>query len=208
MLEKCYTIENGQRLFDFKTCVHYLQFLGKQRYGASFQIDVADKITLHKILSYAVGATNTCQEYGIDLQKGILLLGPVGCGKTSLLTLMNEFVYQYQRYQVVSTREIATEFHKDGFEIIHKYGRRQKVLCLDDLGVEQNMKYYGTECNTIAEILLYRYDIHVNYGIVTHATTNLNAAELEKLYGNRVRSRLRSMFNLVSFPEGTCDKRK
>jgi hypothetical protein len=44
-------------------------------------------------------------------------------------------------------------------------------------------------------------------GTVTHATTNLNAGELEDLYGNRVRSRLRSMFNLIAFEKITSDKR-
>ena len=69
------------------------------------------------------------------------------------------------------------------------------------------MKYYGNECNTVAEILLQRYDLQIMEGTVTHATTNLNADELEELYGNRVRSRLRSMFNLIAFPASIKDKR-
>jgi DNA replication protein DnaC len=208
MLEKCYKIENNERLFNFKTCLQYIDYLGKKKFGTHFQIDLSDKETLFKLIAYSVGAVNACDKDSIDLKKGILLLGPVGCGKTTLMTLLNELVYPHQKYQVKSTREIASEFHQDGFQIIHKYGRRQKYLCLDDLGVEQNMKYYGNECNTVAEILLHRYDMHVNYGILTHATTNLNAEELEKIYGNRVRSRLRSMFNLITFPSSTKDKRK
>jgi DNA replication protein DnaC len=208
MLEKCYKIENNERLFDFKTCLHYLDHLGKKKFGSSFKIDLSDRETLLKLISYSVGALDSCEENFIDLEKGVLLIGPVGCGKTTIMTLLNEFVFPHQRYQVKSTRDIATEFHQDGFEIIHKYGRRQKAICLDDLGVEQNMKYYGNECNTIGEILLHRYDMHVNFGIVTHATTNLNAEELENLYGNRVRSRLRSMFNLIVFPGDVRDKRK
>lgn len=38
-------------------------------------------------------------------------------------------------------------------------------------------------------------------------TTNLNAEELERLYGDRVRSRLREMFNLISFPPEAKDRR-
>lgn len=208
MLEKCYRIENDQRVFDFKTCLQYLDFLGKKKYGTKFQVDLSDKETIFKLITYSVGAADDCINENIDLKKGILLLGPVGCGKTTIMTLLNEFVYPHQRYSVKSTRDIASEFNQDGFQVIHKYGRRQKILCLDDLGVEQNMKYYGNECNTIGEILLHRYDMHVNFEIVTHATTNLNAQELEKLYGNRVRSRLRSMFNLITFPASTKDKRK
>jgi hypothetical protein len=74
--------------------------------------------------------------------------------------------------------------------------------------VEHTTKHFGNECNTVAEILLQRYDLFANQGIVTHATTNLNADELEAIYGVRVRSRLRAMFNLISFPIDTCDKRK
>jgi DNA replication protein DnaC len=208
MLEKCYKIENNERLFDFKTCLNYLDHLGKKKYGSAFKIDLSDRDTLLKLISYSVGANDVCEENFIDLEKGVLLIGPVGCGKTTIMTLLNKFVYPHQRYLVKSTRDIANEFHQDGFEIINKYGRRQKAICLDDLGVEQNMKYFGNECNTIGEILLYRYDMFMNYGIVTHATTNLNAEELEKLYGNRVRSRLRSMFNLIVFHSDVKDKRK
>ncbi|WP_322348420.1 hypothetical protein [Marivirga arenosa] len=41
--------------------------------------------------------------------------------------------------------------------------------------------------------------------MITHATTNLIPTELENLYGNRVRSRMREMFNLIAFH--STDKR-
>lgn len=69
------------------------------------------------------------------------------------------------------------------------------------------MKYFGNECNTVTEILLQRYDLQIMERTVTHATTNLKASELEELYGNRVRSRLRSLFNLVAFEKRVGDKR-
>jgi predicted ATPase len=208
MLEKCYTIENDTRMYDFMTCIRYLNHLGRQHYGPNFSVKAEDKDLLHKLISYGISSEEQCENHGLDPKKGILLTGPVGCGKTSLMTLLPSFMYPFQKYQVKNTREIAAEFHKDGFETIQKYGLRQKPICLDDLGVEQNIKHFGNECNTIGEILLHRYDLFVNEGIVTHATTNLNADELEDIYGIRVRSRLRTMFNLVSFPEGTVDKRK
>lgn len=208
MLHKCYTISNGYRHFNFTTCIQFLNHLGKQKYGSKFSIRKEDLYLIHKLIAYAIGEEELCSNYGIDLDKGILLTGPVGCGKTSLISLLPQFMHAHQKYVVKNTRDIASEFHKEGFEIIHRYGRREKPFCIDDLGVEHNIKHFGNECNTIGEILLQRYDMHVNYGIVTHATTNLNADELEDIYGIRVRSRLRSMFNLVSFPEGTLDKRK
>jgi hypothetical protein len=43
--------------------------------------------------------------------------------------------------------------------------------------------------------------------VQTHITTNLSASEIENAYGNRVRSRMRAMLNLISFDKATPDKR-
>ena len=69
------------------------------------------------------------------------------------------------------------------------------------------MKHYGTDCNVMAEILLSRYDLFISHNMLTHITTNLSASEIEEVYGQRVRSRLREIINLVSFSEKTDDKR-
>ncbi len=50
-------------------------------------------------------------------------------------------------------------------------------------------------------------ELQVSQGIITHTTTNSNVDGLEGIYGIRVKSMLRSMFNLVAFPEWTQDKR-
>jgi DNA replication protein DnaC len=207
-LKTCYTITDNYRQFNFSKCLRYLTNLGRKKYGSTFTVHAEDRDVLHKLISYAISSEEQCKEHGLDLQKGILLTGSVGCGKTTLMTLLPEFMYPFQKYTVKNTREIAAQYHKEGYEIIHSLGRRKKPICLDDLGVEQNIKHFGNDCNTVGEILLHRYDMHVNYNIITHATTNLNADELEKIYGNRVRSRLREMFNLISFPESCKDKRK
>lgn len=44
--------------------------------------------------------------------------------------------------------------------------------------------------------------------IQTHITTNLSASEIETLYVNRVRSRLRELCNLITYDRQTIDKRK
>jgi hypothetical protein len=59
----------------------------------------------------------------------------------------------------------------------------------------------------MGEILLSRYDLFINKKIITHITTNLSASEIEAAYGNRVRSRLRQMLNLIAFNPITKDKR-
>ena len=87
-----------------------------------------------------------------------------------------------------------------------------KNYCFDDLGVELMGSHYANECHVMGEILLSRYELFSqpiqNRKVTTHLTTNLNAQELDKRYGNRVRSRMRTMFNLISFNENYIDKRQ
>lgn len=207
-MEKPYEIINKQRVFDFKKTLRYIQHIGKAKYGEDFKIHHSDIPTLHKLIIYMIHEEDLCKKYGIDLKKGILLTGPIGSGKTSIMTLLRIFLFKDDLYAIKSSRNIALEYQKDGVDVIHKYGKHYSPLFIDDLGVESNTKFYGNECNTIAEILLQRYELLINHRVITHATTNLNADELEELYGNRVRSRLRKMFNLISFPAETKDKRK
>ena len=60
----------------------------------------------------------------------------------------------------------------------------------------------------MGKVLLSRYDLFLKNNITTQATTNLNAQELEERYGNRVRSRLRQLFNLIAFKNTSIDKRR
>jgi hypothetical protein len=120
-------------------------------------------------------------------------------------------------YEIIPTRNIVFSFNASGFETLEQYNQ-SKNYCFDDLGVEPTGSHYGKDLNVLGEILLSRYDLftktsqglsqRLSQNIKTHITTNLNAQEIEKRYGNRVRSRLRAMFNLISFNQNSIDKRK
>lgn len=135
------------------------------------------------------------------------------------MLLMKHFNNQNQSLFIVkSCRDISFEFIKEGYDVVNRYTRQSffknghhetpKHFCFDDLGTENNLKYFGNECNIMAEILLSRYDLFISRKLVTHVTTNLSATEIEGLYGNRVRSPMRELFNLIAFENGVIDKRK
>ena len=208
MEKKHFQIIENQRIYDFDLTMTFLNNYGKSKFNSKFQILRSDTKILKLLMAYAIRDQEFCEANNIDLEKGILLIGKVGSGKTSLMDIFRILHYSEFRYSIFSTREIAKEFNIGGYEVLNKYGKMRKIVCFDDLGVEKNIKHFGNDCNTMAEILLSRYDLMKYEGIITHATTNLNADELEKMYGNRVRSRLREMFNLISFPESCMDKRK
>ena len=195
-----------------------IQTKGKEMFGEHFHIIPEDYEVVHKLLTWFLQNEKQAQQFGINLNKGILLTGPIGCGKTSLMSLMRVLVPQQQRFGIKSCREITFNFIKDGFDIIQRYSSyaynnttnppQPHTHCFDDLGAESTLKYYGNQCNVMGEILLSRYDHFINNHMITHATTNLSASELEDYYGNRVRSRMREMFNLIAFDSLAKDKRK
>ena len=209
--------EGGKELsrrIDYDHALLYLQSQGIKYFGSHFKIHEADIPLIKKLLCYFLKDETTASQLGVNLNKGILLTGPVGCGKTSLMFLMRFFLPFENRYILKSSRDISFEFIKDGYPIISKYSHQSfknnqsKTYCFDDLGTENSLKHFGNECNTMAEILLSRYDLFINRKLLTHITTNLSASEIESLYGNRVRSRMREKFNLVAFDKETKDKRK
>lgn len=193
--------------YDFKRILIYLDAKGKMMFGKNFKIYEEDEVVLYKLCIYFIRDFEACEELNIDPNKGILLSGPVGCGKTSLMKLLRHIVPHHKPYEVIPARNITFTFNNIGFKIIQEYGN-SNFYCFDDLGVETTGRHFGKDCNVMGEILLSRYDLFLQRKIRTHATTNLNAQELEEQYGNRVRSRMRQLFNLIAFDKESVDKRK
>ncbi|WP_026935020.1 ATP-binding protein [Christiangramia echinicola] len=193
--------------YDFPKILVYLNAKGKLLFGEKFKIYKKDKKVLLKLCSYFIRDKENCRKFGIDVDKGILLSGPVGCGKTSLMKLLHFLVPYQRKYVVMPCRNIVFAFNHLGYKTIEDYGE-SSFFCFDDMGVEPLGRHYGRDCNVIGEILLSRYELFLATKIKTHATTNLNAEELEERYGNRVRSRMRELFNLIAFDITAWDKRK
>ncbi len=202
--------------FPFDECLSVLEHSGKRFYGDHFRIVKEDHEIIFKLLVYFMRDEANAERLGISFRKGILLTGPIGCGKTSLMNLFRFITAAHNHHTMISCRKVSFEFIQEGYSIIQKYSDQSyrhnnqewepKTYCFDDLGAEDTLKYFGNECNVMAEILLSRYDFFVSQGMLTHITTNLNSSEMDELYGNRVRSRMREMLNLVHYEKGS-DKR-
>ena len=210
-ISDCFNIQNKQKIYNFYKCLDYIEYHGKLLYGQAFKVCEEDKHTIYKLIIYMIKDEETAIKQQINFSKGILLSGPIGCGKTSLMHLIKPFCAS--DYKIKTCREISFEFAKNGYEAINIFTQKQNFqskltgYCFDDLGTEQQIKHFGNDCNVMAEILISRYEHFVENKSVTHITTNLSATEIEKVYGNRLRSRMRSMFNLITFSPSSADKR-
>jgi hypothetical protein len=193
--------------YDFERILSYLNAKGKLLFGKHFKIYEEDRKILFKLCNYLIKDRDNCRKHKIDPDKGLLLVGPVGCGKTSLMRLAKHIVPLQRPYTVIPSRNIVFGFNHLGFKTIEDYGDNG-FYCFDDLGAEPTGTHYGKDCNVMGEVLLSRHDLFLRTRIRTHATTNLNAAELEERYGSRVRSRMRELFNLIAFDRDAPDKRK
>lgn len=210
------TITTIRGLYDYPACWRYIEKKGQIIYGPKFRLHPEDGEVVAKLLIWALQDPEAALMRNLDLRKGVMLTGPVGCGKTSLMHLLRHIMSPTGRYLVKPCREIAIEFATDGYPVITRYSKQSfhpgtgtpVAICFDDLGPEPAVQYFGNPCNTIAEILLSRYDYFVSHHMITHITTNLNSHEIEERYGNRVRSRMRELFNLISFTAAAVDKRK
>ncbi len=193
-------------LSDEPKILNYLNAKGKLLFGKDFKIYEEDKGIIFKLSNYFIRDFENCKKEGLDPNKGILLSGPVGSGKTTLMKLLS-IVPHRRPYEIIPARNITFAFNHIGYRIIEDYGDGH-FYCFDDLGVEPMGRHFGKDCNVLGEIILSRHELYLQCKIPTHATTNLNAVELEERYGERVRSRMRQMFNLIAFESRTNDKRK
>lgn len=142
------------------------------------------------------------------LGKGILLGGPVGNGKTTLMRLFA--INQRQVFMLKSAADVSNRWLTDGEEAITDCYELKRLavndadnfyhpfagLCLDDCGTEDVKNHFGNRVNVIGQIIEARYYNNAT-GPFFHFTTNLNAEQMKEFYGQRVMSRLRETMNVI-----------
>jgi hypothetical protein len=199
-----------------------------------FIIDHSNRPVLRALMLYFLNDPEfESLDPSYSLSKGILLRGGVGLGKTLSLKLFADIRSREYKPQICTAAElkqygwpdrfyfpsgftlkqfnacqfVQREFIRGGYEAINPF-LMSKEMIFDDLGSEnQNAMNYGNKVNIMEEVLTERYELFINQGIRTHITTNIvNADEIQRLYGERIRSRMREMFNTISV-EGE-DRRK
>lgn len=164
-------------------------------------IENSNQQNYFKALSYFLSGDPLLEhEMGFSSKKGLLILGESGLGKTETLKAVKSNPVNPLR--MVSMIEVAAYVRETGSCDLPL----DRIIVLDDVGCEPvPIKHYGTDIRWFADFIEDRYINQESYSNLI-ITTNYGGDQIQELYGYRVRSRLREMFNVIEL-KGT-DLRK
>ena len=227
--DKTVTAAYWQRVREVGSKVPQLTWQQMEQFVAyKFVTETGKKLRLTKynrkifrLLCKYFTASPAFEQPGFSLQKGLLLMGPVGCGKTTMLRMFRDNQYacftvksclqiseSYLSYDSNTKRDIL-EYHSNLLKNpvnTNVFRKSELGTCFDDLGIEDVKHKFGNETNVMAYILTRRYDTVPFH--FTHVTSNKSLDDIKDFYGHRLHSRMSEMFNLIIFPTQATDFRK
>lgn len=175
-----------------------------------FQVDDQNRPVLSELFKWCLAMPDA----KLNPNKGILLCGPIGIGKSTLIRGLQQFQLFLachpllhvpdKRFSISSAAEIALAYTANGLDAFHSLPKNIGI-CIDEIGREPlDSKHYGTTINPIQTLLQLRYDNRHNS--MTHGTTNLRPDELAQYYGDYIADRCRELFNIIELTGTTRRK--
>jgi len=161
-----------------------------------FEIDEYNEPIIEQLYLYATNNPN----FTGDLNKGIMLQGKFGCGKTLIFEtysmLHNHAVKKFSLNRPLLTFIKSVELQEQLMKQ-STWMFVQRPLIIDEFGREsKTVQDYGNIMRPISELLSLRSDA----GTVTHGTTNFTFETLssEDFYSVMIGDRLKMMFNFIT----------
>lgn len=161
-----------------------------------FVIDENNEPMIEQLYYYAINNIS----FAGDLNKGIMLQGKYGSGKTIIMEtysllhnhIVRKFCLNQPSYLFIKSVELQEQIVKQSAST---FARRP--LIIDEFGREsKTVQDYGNISHPISELLSLRSDV----GVVTHGTTNFTLSTLssDDFYGGMIGDRLKAMFNFIT----------
>jgi len=169
--------------------------LQRRRERNSFDIDENNEPTIAQLYLYL----KMDERFTGDLQKGVMLVGKYGSGKTLIMQAMVEMYNTAVR--TLHVRHPLLRFVKSS-ELLDALTEKsvndfsRMPLVIDELGREpKQIMDFGNLKSPMIELLCQRYD----NGAWTHGTSNFTLETLcsENQYGKMTGDRIKSMFNFI-----------
>ena len=144
-----------------------------------------------------------------SLNKGLMLVGDIGTGKTELFNIFKMYSNQVNRangFKYYSSGEIVDNLNIIGKEYLLQFSSNEKedgipkpITCyVDDIGSRsETIMHYGSKYNAMEEFLNIRYEVFRRHRKLTHISTNLYPSDIKQIYGARIENRMKEMFNII-----------
>ena len=219
------SIHNKSKPIDMSNIIIPLEWMKSEFYKTAkkyllrerrvFDVDDENRQILDVICKYFANDPSFEEEVkNGQLQKGIMLVGNCGVGKTSIFDIIQSIGKKHNIPQLwftnISTLEITTKFNKEsktntfsgGESVLENYSKGK--VYFDDLGSEPQVQSYGIKTELIREILEMRYKRFKDFGTKTFCSTNLTIPQLVAKYDKgskdnhkRIEDRIYHMFNVI-----------
>lgn len=148
----------------------------------------------------------------MNLKKGIgLISSNKGTGKSILMTLFQQ--NKHRPFLCMPTKAVSEMFSNKGNEAIAIHSELLDInpmlptffymnkagICFDDLGFEIPKNSWGNKSDVMADVLFTIYSKNQMKGDFSwfHFTSNLSGKNFEDRYDDRIRDRMREMFNVI-----------
>lgn len=142
-----------------------------------------------------------------DIDKGIILAGNSGSGKTVLLEIFSEMKIPGNYFRCVPCDEITDSYKRNSISALDRYripflqhmqyATYENIFLFDDLGFERKFKEWGSDIDCMMDIIMKRNRLFTEFGVRSLFTTNCTMDQLEKYYDTRTASRLYGMCNVI-----------
>ena len=201
---------DGSRIITEEECLYAIKEIGK-RIVPNFEIDSENKDAYTKIAAYFmkldifengeyyITAKGYIRKYEFSHEKGILIIGPTGTGKTDCLRIFDEFCRAFNTQINMKFKrcgEIEANFKEHGYSAVRFNDISNYIF--DELAQEsKESTRFNDKFNVMPYILQDSYNKWKQKGVLTFGTSNANGDILYDQYGELCFERICEMFNII-----------
>lgn len=197
------TISRSGQYYEDHDLLMIFSAVAEKMIGRPFTIDANQHKVIVALMKWLLGEPKP----KLDLKKGICLIGPVGCGKTTVIEVLSQISYAMgYEYELQGQRSAFHWPTTPSYEIIDAliHGARlkefanQPILFIDSLGTEpKSVNYCGTTFSPIRQLMSMRCSRKDQMTFITMRDTD--AVEMLNNYGEDASSLLHGLCNVLHY---------